>query len=106
MRAGQGAPPERRLEILEQNVKRFEDEFDAEIRDLSSKIGPAEEGVRKEADERTRTDDRVTRMIEEATIGGLNLEVVGLLWLMLGVLGQGCSDEIAKLLVLMSLARP
>jgi hypothetical protein len=48
----------------------------------------------------------VTRVIEEARIGGLNLEVVGLLWLMLGVLGQGCSDEIAKLLVLMSLARP
>jgi hypothetical protein len=87
-------------------VKRFEDEFDAEIRDLSSKIGRVEEGVRKEADERKRVDDGVTRVIEEATIGGLNLEVVGLLWLMLGVLGQGCPDEIAKLLVLMRLARP
>ena len=106
MPADQSASLKHRLEVLEQNVKRFEDAFDAEIRDLSSKIGRVEEGVRNEADERKRADDSVTRVIEEATMGGLNLEVVGLLWLMLGVLGQGCPDEIAKLLVLMHLARP
>jgi hypothetical protein len=39
-------------------------------------------------------------VIEEATIGGLNLEVVGLFWLALGVLGQGLPDEIAKLIAL------
>ncbi len=64
------------------------------------KIGRTEDGVRKEADERKRADDSITRVIEEATIGGLNLEVVGLFWLALGVLGQGLPDEIAKLIAL------
>jgi hypothetical protein len=100
--AGADAPLERRLEVLQQNLDRLQNEFDDEIRELSAKIGRTEEGVRKEADERKRADDSITRVIEEATIGGLNLEVVGLFWLALGVLGQGVPDEIAKLIALVS----
>ncbi len=98
--AGADAPLERRLEVLQQNVDRLQNELDDEIRELSVKIGRTEDGVRKEADERKRADDSITRVIEEATIGGLNLEVVGLFWLALGVLGQGLPDEIAKLIAL------
>lgn len=100
--AGADAPLERRLEVFQQNLDRLQNEFDDEIRELSAKIGRIEQAVRKEADERKRADDGITRVIEEATIGGLNLEVVGLFWLALGVLGQGVPDEIAKLIALVS----
>ena len=83
-------------------MNHLQDEFDNEIREVSAKIDRTEEDIRKEADERTQADDNITRMIEEATIGGLTLEVVGLLWLTLGVLGQGCPDEIAKVITHMT----
>jgi len=54
--------------------------------------------VRREREERGAGDDRTTRQIEEVAIGGLHLEVVGLVWLILGVLGTSIPDEAARLL--------
>ena len=95
--AGAGASVEQRLEVLEGNLNQLQDELDTKIGDVRSKIGQLEESLRRERDERRTADDRTSRQIEEVAIGGLHLEIVGLLWLTLGVLGASVPDEVAML---------
>jgi hypothetical protein len=95
---GLNASVDDRLDALQNNLNALQEEMDAELRDLTTKIDRASTALDRERNERKKADDTAIRLIEEATIGGLNLEAVGLLWLTLGVLGSGFADEIARLL--------
>ncbi len=100
LRSGVGpeASLEHRLEVLEGNFKQLEGEMDAEIRDVREQVTQAQKSLRREREERSAADDGTARQIEEVAIGGLHLEVVGLVWLILGVLGASIPDEIVRLL--------
>jgi hypothetical protein len=96
--AGPGATVEQRLEVLEGNVKQLEGEMDAEIKDVKEQVARVQGGLNRERDERRGADDKTANQIENVAIGGLHLEVVGLLWLVLGVLVTSIPDEAARLL--------
>jgi hypothetical protein len=98
--AGPGASVDQRLEVLQENVNRLEEELDAKIRELRKRIADVQESLKRESEERTAGDGRTARQIEEVAVGGLHLEIVGLLWLTLGVLGTSIPDQIAALLSL------
>jgi hypothetical protein len=70
----------------------------AEIREVREQVTQAQEGLRRESEERRGSDDRTASQIENVAIGGLQLEVVGLVWLVLGVLGTSIPDEAARFL--------
>lgn len=95
---GPGASVDQRLDVLAENVNRLEQELDAKIGELRRKIGEVEESLSRESRERSAGDESTARKIEELAVGGLHLEVVGLLWLMLGVLGTSIPGETAALL--------
>ena len=95
---GAGATVEQRVEVLEANLQSHEQEFDQTTNDLSSKSGQLEKNLSRERDERKAADDKTWRQIEEVAIGGLHLELVGLWWLALAVLGTSIPDELASLL--------
>lgn len=95
---GPGVSLEDRLGVLEGNLKQLEGEMDAEIRDVKEQVAQAHDGLRREREERSVGDDRTTSQIKEVAIGGLHLEVVGLVWLILGVLGTSIPDETARFL--------
>jgi len=99
MRRGVGADAsvDHRLAVLEANLNALQEEMDAELRDLATKINRVRTDLGAERDERKKADDTALRLIEEATIGGLNLEAVGVVWLMLGLFGAGFADEVARL---------
>jgi hypothetical protein len=93
-----GLPFEKRMEILENDVKQLtqrvrgvERELDREARDRQA-ADDAQRAVREQAEEKLR------RLIEEASVGGLHLETAGLVWLMSGVLLTTFSGDFVTLL--------
>jgi len=96
--AGPGATVDQRIEVLEANLRSLEQEFDETTKELSGKSAQLEREQRRERDERKAADDKTWHQIEEVAIGGLHLELVGLWWLALGVLGTSIPDELANLL--------
>jgi hypothetical protein len=67
-------------------------------------IGTVRDDVQRETQERQAAEQRTFRQIEEVAIGGLHLEIVGLVWLFFGVLGTSIPDEIARWLCLIAQA--
>jgi hypothetical protein len=94
--AGAGATVEQRLDVLEANLKSFKEEFDQTTSELSNKTGWLEKELNRERDERKAADNKTWKQIEEVSIGGLHLEVVGLTWLALGVVATSIPDELAR----------
>jgi MoxR-like ATPase len=85
-KVGPGASLERRLEVLEKNFELFRDETSTKVRGLREDLAAARKSIERETHERQAEDKKVARMIEEVAIGGLDLEMVGLFWLILGVI--------------------
>ena len=71
--------------------------MDTKLAAVTASIRKLREDVDREREERTRADDHTTRLIESATIGGLSLELIGLMWLASAtLLGNGVPDELAR----------
>ena len=84
-----------RVEKLEENLKRLQGEVDSRVQGLRQELGTVKESIERESQGRREADEKTARRIEEMAIGGIHLEVVGLLWLFLGVIAAGIPDLIA-----------
>lgn len=101
---GPGASLEERVKVLEENLNRLREELDAKLQEIRRELSTVREGMQRESHERQAADEKRDRQIEEVAIGGLHLEMVGLVWLFLGVLGTSIPDKIAELLLLIAQA--
>ncbi len=97
---GQGALLEDRVLLLEENVKQLRHKMDTEVQELRRDLAAAKESIQRERAEREAADKEALRTIEEVGIGGLHLEMVGLCWLFLGIMGTSIPDGITALLSL------
>lgn len=95
--AGPEAPIEKRLAVVEENLLALDQRLvqvdkrlDDEARKITSELH--EERVLRE-----KEDDETKRKIELSQTGGLSISVMGLVWLLLGVVLSTASTEIAKL---------
>lgn len=93
-----GAPLEDRVAVLEDNLGRLRDELDAKEEKIRREMATVREGLEHESQERRVENQRMAQTVEEVAVGGLHLEFVGLIWLVLGVLGTSIPDEIAAFL--------
>ncbi len=92
---GLRASVEERLYALEEKAKQLRNDLDNEVQGLRREIDVVRERIGQESQHRRVGDQEAERKIEEVAIGGLHLEIVGLLWLFLGVVGTSIPDEIA-----------
>jgi hypothetical protein len=53
------------------------------------------EGATRESDERRKADEMLSEKLKQLAVGGLNLEVIGLVWLLLGTVGTSIPEEVA-----------
>jgi hypothetical protein len=84
-----------RVSILEENLKLLRDELDSRLQGVRRELGTVKESIERESQERRVAGEKTARKIEEVAIGGLHLEVVGLMWLFLGVAAASIPDVIA-----------
>ena len=97
---GPGASLDDRVALLEENVNQLRRELDTKVQRLRRGLATVKESIQRESAERQAAHNETTRTIEEVTVGGLHLEMVGLCWLFLGIMGTSMPDGIAALLSL------
>ena len=96
---GLGASLGNRVLALEENVNRLRDKLDTKVQEVRGELATAKESIQRESADRQAAHKEITHTIEEVGIGGLHLEMVGLVWLFLGILGTGIPDGIVALLL-------
>jgi hypothetical protein len=92
-----GATLAERVSILEEKLKHLRDELDTKIQGVRREVDTVKKSVERESQERRVGDEKMAREIEEVAIGGLHLEVVGLIWLFLGIMASGIPDVVTWL---------
>jgi hypothetical protein len=95
---GFNSPLERRVEVLEQNLERLEDEVDEKVAHIRNELGRVRTSVDEEVRSR-QVEARVTSaLLQDLAVGGLDLELAGLVWLLIGLLCTSIPEELAGLL--------
>lgn len=95
---GSSATVEQRLEILERGYAALFDEVGSIANDVRAVGQEAREGIKAEAVNRLQGDKRNEEIIENAMIGGLNIETAGVCYFALGAIFGTISSELAMLL--------
>lgn len=90
---------ERRLSVLEQDVARLQDEVDANEAALRKDLGLVNTSLSSEQQARESQFRQLATRLEDFAVGGLRLEFVGLVWLVLGGLGTNIPGELATWLM-------
>lgn len=92
---------------LEERVALLEGDVTALRNDIAQQRGRNEaetrelrDALKREAALRQGADERATKQLEEVSVGGLQLEKLGLCWLLFGILFANLSEEFADLLYL------
>ena len=75
-----------RMTALEKEFEQFKAASNAETQRLAEGVGKLKSKADRERAERIAADEANRSLLEEVTVGGLHLEVVGLVWLLFGVL--------------------
>jgi len=100
---GMARPPpnasiEQRVAALEANVQSVSNLVHATRNEFESEITAQKKALDEERRERNREDAGIRELIDQAVAGGLTLEAMGLVWLVVGLLLSTTSTEMAKLL--------
>ncbi len=90
----QDAPLPERVSALEQNLNRLREELDTRTQANRERIGGVQGDLRRETGERQAADERLRGLIEKVAVGGLRLEVVGLVWIFSGVVATSIPGEL------------
>lgn len=91
-------PVEARVEELERAVEAIRHRMSSQKQALSQKVAHVRAGLDEESVGRMESDHEILRKLEEFSVGGVHLEIVGLLWIVLGVVLATIPREVLSLL--------
>ena len=86
-----------RVADLEVHLQRIYSQVGNEHNQLESKFQELQGSVVRERGEREQANQRLKDLLEGLSVGGLDLETVGLLWLLLGVTLSTVPSELTAL---------
>ena len=92
-----GATLEDRVARLERAVGLLHEDVGALRSDLVQRVKQLKQDVKQEGEKRVSGDEQVKHLIESVSIGGIDLEVRGLIWLLVGMLMASLPTEVARL---------
>jgi hypothetical protein len=92
-----GASADERFRKIEADLDRLRRDTDERFSAMSRRIHQTDKRAKVEHRERQSADENLRRLLKEVAVGGLHLEVVGLVWLALGVLCTTIPEEISRL---------
>jgi hypothetical protein len=82
---------------LEKSLNELRELHDKGICDLQGNLSRVELLVQEEGNKRQSGDSEISSRLKSVAVGGIHLEMVGLVWLLLGVLGTSIPKELSKL---------
>jgi hypothetical protein len=81
-----GLTIDERVTRLERELEGFRESHARDLTAVRERVDGVAADVARERDDRTRENAALKRTVEDLAVGGLNLEAVGLAWLVVGVL--------------------
>jgi hypothetical protein len=93
--AGPDTPLDRRVAILEENHNLLQQRVDQQEIETGKRVQAVRTEIQAERRAREAEHRLTAGKLEELAVGGLHLESVGVLWLLLGVIATSLSQEIA-----------
>ncbi len=96
--AAPGASLEDRVTKLEKDLKTLRDQMNTKEQQLRLEINETKECMEKENRARHEADNEINQTIQELAVGGLNLEFVGVIWLVVGIVTTSIPDGLANYL--------
>jgi len=93
----EGGPLHRRITALERNLELLRGEVDTTVAGLQAAIDDLRVSTRADLAERREETRAVDARLEKFAIGGIRLELVGLLWLLAGVIAGTLAPELARM---------
>ncbi len=94
----EGAALHKRITALEKNLVSFRTEYDNKVLDLERSIASSRSASEKAVGDTRKEIAAVDAKMAELAIGGVRLELVGLVWLLLGVIATGLPTELLRAL--------
>lgn len=88
---------EGRVEVLERAVESLGKTIREEAQRQKTEVSKLETAIKEEKDQRVSAIAVESRKTEQLAVGGLQYEIVGLVWVLVGTLGSNMPDEIAKI---------
>lgn len=92
-----GAPLHRRITVLERNLEALRKEFDSSTRSLEKAISELRNLTQTGLDKQQTATSTVDLRLAEFAVGGIQLEAMGLLWLLAGVIAGTLAPELARI---------
>lgn len=96
--AAEGAPLDKRVEVLEQNFRSLDSEVDELKSALNKEQANLASKIETERAERYRGDERLQKQLEEVGVGGVHLESMGLTWLVVGIVFATAPEAVVTVL--------
>jgi hypothetical protein len=93
MTPGPDTPLDQRVSFLEKGLADLRDELDATNRELHQRVDKAKADLDKEALERRDEAQRTRRQLEDLAVGGISIALMGLVWLLVGVVAASLPDD-------------
>lgn len=93
----EGGPLHRRITALEKNLESFRGEVDSTVSGLRSDISEIKRSTTVGLAQRREETVAVDARMQEMAIGGIHLELMGLLWLVAGVIAGTLAPELARM---------
>jgi len=87
-----------RVDALEKALAEMRKEQEMKLKDLDGSVSRVEGLIHVEGANRQKGDNALLQKLEDMAVGDLQLEVIGFVWLLLGMLGTSVPNEIAKLI--------
>ena len=100
LQAGPGASLERRIEILEDNLARTYTELDNRFGETERAFAVLRDALSAERQARDTEIRKLSEQARDRAVGGIRLELVGVIWVGLGCVAANLPLEIANILML------
>jgi len=86
---------EKRIEALEQNIEHINSRINQTQAEMDQNFGAQTAALEQEKQVRTEQDQYLSSKLEVTETGGINISVMGLIWLLFGVISSTISVELA-----------
>jgi len=90
------APIEERVNALTRNVERMNERLIQTQKENDAELRKHSESLHQERQVREKGDDKLRQLMEAAETGGLDISLIGLVWLAVGLILSTASPEIAQ----------
>ena len=93
--AGENASTDRKFEVLEKNLNTAMERITALEKKTTEKAHETNSNIESIRNQLNSKQEEIKKLLEESSVGGINIEAVGLAWLTVGIIAATIPEKIS-----------